>query len=92
METKGPLTKVPLTDGHPNTINIAEKTDGSKLGFRGGACLGHESDDGGGDGLGPAALGLPTVIASGEGLEPRIRESGQFLRPPSVRTVRVALP
>ena len=38
--------------------------------------------------MGPAALGLPTVIASGKGLEPSIRERGQFLRPPSVRTVR----
>ena len=76
VETKGPLTKVSLTNGHPNTIHITEKTDGSKLGFRGSSCLGHEGDDGGGYGLGPAALGLPTVIAHGKGLEPGIREGG----------------
>ena len=91
MKTEGPLTEVPLTDCHPNTIDVTEKANGPKLGFRGSTSLGHKGNDGGGHGLGPTALGLPTVITRGKGLQPSIREGGQLLRPPSVCTMGFTL-
>ena len=64
MEAEGPLTEVPFANGHPDAIDVTEKADGSQLNLGGGTCLGHKGDDRGADGLGPGALGFPSIVAS----------------------------
>ena len=64
METEGPLSQVPLSDGHPDTVDVTEEPNGAEASLRGRPLLGDKGDDGGADGLGPSATGLPPVVAT----------------------------
>ena len=90
METEGPLSQVPLSDGHPDMVDVTEEPNGTEASLRGRPRLGDKGDDGGADGLGPGAKGLPPVVTTGKGVEPSVREGSEFLRPPTIRTVGLA--
>ena len=92
MESEGPLAEVPLSDGHPDTINVAEEPDGAEARLCGRSRLWDKGDDGGADGLGPGAKGLPPVVTTGKGVEPSVREGGKFLRPPAICTMGLTGP